>query len=152
MQPIDLKIAYVGGGSREWARKLMVDLALCPDLRGTVELYDVDPAAAELNAELGTWLQAQPGVQSAWRYSAVRELPTALRGADIVVLSIQPGSLACMAEELAAAERHGLHFPVGDTVGAPGLIRGLRAATIYAGFAHDIARICPRAMSCANPA
>jgi alpha-galactosidase/6-phospho-beta-glucosidase family protein len=30
MQPIELKIAYLGGGSREWARKLMFDLALSP--------------------------------------------------------------------------------------------------------------------------
>jgi len=27
MNPIPLKIAYIGGGSREWARKLMIDLA-----------------------------------------------------------------------------------------------------------------------------
>jgi len=28
VRPIELKIAYIGGGSREWARKLMFDLAL----------------------------------------------------------------------------------------------------------------------------
>jgi len=34
---------------------------------------------------------------------------------------------------------------VGDTAGAPGLVRGLRAATIYEGFAHAIAKHCPDA-------
>jgi alpha-galactosidase len=50
-----------------------------------------------------------------------------------------------MAQEIAIAERYGLFFPVGDTTGAPGLARGLRAATIYTGFAHAIAAICPEA-------
>jgi alpha-galactosidase/6-phospho-beta-glucosidase family protein len=38
MNPISLKIAYIGGGSRLWARNLMIDLALCPDLTGEVAL------------------------------------------------------------------------------------------------------------------
>jgi alpha-galactosidase len=144
-RPIPLKIAYIGGGSRLWARSLMFDLALCPDLTGQVALYDIDLASAQLNADLGAWLQGRPGVVSTWRYEAVGRLEDALRGADFVVLSIQPGDLDCMAAELAVAERHGLHFPVGDTTGAPGLVRGLRAATIYADFARAIADLCPRA-------
>ena len=143
--PIELKIAYIGGGSREWARKLMIDLALCPDLGGQVALYDIDLASARLNEALGNWLGEQPGVLSSWRYAAVERLEDALQGADFVVLSIQPGALECMAAEIAIAERHGMFFPVGDTTGAPGLVRGLRAATIYAGFARAIDAICPRA-------
>jgi len=61
-RPIELKIAYIGGGSREWARELMIDLALCPDLGGQVALYDIDLASALLNEALGNWLQEQPGV------------------------------------------------------------------------------------------
>ena len=140
-----MKIAYIGGGSREWARKLMFDLALCPDLDGSVSLYDIDLESARLNEQLGNWLQEQPGIVSHWRYEAVTTLEESLRNADLVVVSIQPGTLECMASEIAIAEQHGLFFPVGDTAGAPGLVRGLRAATIYEGFAHAIARHCPDA-------
>jgi alpha-galactosidase len=42
MNPIPLKIAYIGGGSRDWARKLMIDVALCPDLTGEIVLYDIE--------------------------------------------------------------------------------------------------------------
>lgn len=143
--PIALKIAYIGGGSREWARKLMMDLALTPELTGEVALYDIDIQSARLNEQLGNWLQDQPGVCSRWRYSAVESLPAALRDADFVVISIQPGSLEVMAEEIAIAEEYGLFFPVGDSTGAPGLVRGLRAATVYAGFAEAIRAACPRA-------
>ncbi len=140
-----MKIAYIGGGSREWARKLMFDLALCPDLDGSVSLYDIDLESARLNEQLGNWLQEQPGIVSHWRYEAVMTLEESLRDADLVVVSIQPGTLECMANEIAIAEQHGLFFPVGDTAGAPGLVRGLRAATIYEGFAHAIAQHCPDA-------
>ena len=142
---ISLKIAYIGGGSREWARKLMLDLALCPDLTGEIALYDIDFESARLNEQLGNWLQGRPGVVSRWRYTAVETLADALRGADMVIISIQPGSLELMAAEIAIAEKYGLYFPVGDTAGAPGLVRGLRSAVTYRGFAEAIAEICPDA-------
>ena len=142
MQSIELKIAYIGGGSREWARKLMFDLALCPDLTGRVALYDIDLESARLNERFGNWLQSQPNVVSRWRYETVATLDEALRGADFVVVSIQPGTLEVMAQEIALAENHGMFFPVGDTTGAPGLVRGMRAATVYEEFAHRIAALC----------
>ncbi|MBO5374117.1 MAG: hypothetical protein J6A54_01545, partial [Clostridia bacterium] len=36
----DVKIAYIGGGSRGWAWGLMSDLASCEDMSGEVYLYD----------------------------------------------------------------------------------------------------------------
>ena len=38
----DIKIAYIGGGSRGWAWGLMSDLASCDDMSGRVDLYDID--------------------------------------------------------------------------------------------------------------
>lgn len=145
MPPIALKVAYIGGGSRDWARKLMFDLALCPDLTGEVALYDIDMEAAHLNEQLGNWLQELPGVFPCWRYIAVTTLPEALKDADFVIISIQPGPLELMAEEIELAERYGLYFPVGDTTGAPGLFRGLRSVKIYGAFAKAIAAYCPKA-------
>jgi len=143
--PIPLKIAYIGGGSRDWARKLMIDLALCPDLMGEVALYDIDMDSARLNEQLGNWMQSQPGVVSHWHYTAVSTLRETLQGADFVIISIQPGPLELMRDEIALAEEHGLFHPVGDTTGAPGLIRGLRSASIYKGFAEALATYCPNA-------
>ncbi|MBI9049181.1 MAG: hypothetical protein JEZ00_07170 [Anaerolineaceae bacterium] len=143
--PISLKIAYIGGGSRDWARKLMIDLAITPELTGEVALYDIDMQSANLNVQLGTWLQDQPGVASKWRYHAVEQLEDALKDADFVVMSVQPGPLELMKEEIALAEEQGMYYPVGDTVGFTGLMRGFRSAAIYKGFAERIAKICPKA-------
>lgn len=145
MSPIPLQIAYLGGGSREWARKLMIDLALCPELTGDIALYDIDQESAHLNEQLGNWIQNQPDNRSKWKYRAVNSVQEALTGADFVIISIQPGSLEVMAEEIAIAEKYGLFFPVGDTSGAPGLIRGLRSVKIYEQFAEKISQICPKA-------
>ena len=145
MTPIPLKIAYIGGGSRDWARKLMIDLALCPELTGEIALYDIDMDSARLNEQLGNWIQTQPGVLSHWRYVTVSTLRETLQDTNFVVISIQPGPLELMRDEIALAEEYGLYFPVGDTTGAPGLIRGLRSASIYKDFAKAIATYCPNA-------
>ena len=145
MTPISLKIAYIGGGSRDWARKLMIDLALCSELTGEIALYDIDVDSARLNEQLGNWIQTQPGVLSHWRYVTVSTLRETLQDTNFVVISIQPGPLELMRDEIALAEEYGLYFPVGDTTGAPGLIRGLRSASIYKGFAEALATYCPSA-------
>ncbi|MHB1293527.1 MAG: family 4 glycosyl hydrolase [Anaerolineae bacterium] len=142
---IPLKIAYLGGGSRGWARVLMQDLAVCSLLRGDVFLYDINVEAAQLNAELGAWIQRQPGAVGDWRYHVAPSREEALRGADFVVCSIQPGPLEAMETDLGIPARYGLIYPVGDTAGAPGLVRGLRAAIVYQGFAEAIATWCPKA-------
>src|SRR5512139_1478745 len=98
--PVPLKIAYIGGGSRDWARKLMIDLALCPDLTGEVALYDIDMDSARLNEQLGNWMQTQLGVVSQWHYTAVSILREALHEADFVIISIQPGALEVMRDEI----------------------------------------------------
>ena len=47
-----IKIAYVGGGSRGWAWGLMSDLASCDDMSGDVYLYDIDFEAAKANVQI----------------------------------------------------------------------------------------------------
>ena len=142
---VQLKVAYLGGGSRNWARVLMRDLACCSELGGELRLFDIDLAAAKITEELGNWLQTQPGVVSSWRYRAVEKIETALEGVDFVFISNQPGSLDDMQHEISVAEKYGLFFPVGDTTGTPGLMRSLRAAITFSGFAQAIAEYCPQA-------
>ena len=49
----NIKIAYIGGGSRGWAWKLMTDLAIADDISGEIALYDIDYEAAKKNEIIG---------------------------------------------------------------------------------------------------
>ena len=63
----DIKIAYIGGGSRGWAWGLMSDLISCDDISGDVYLYDIDYEAAQANEIIGNKVKDAEGCKSAWR-------------------------------------------------------------------------------------
>ena len=54
-----INVAYIGGGSRGWARTFMTDLALQADFSGMVRLYDIDRQAAADNAIIGARVSEQ---------------------------------------------------------------------------------------------
>jgi alpha-galactosidase len=145
MRPVQLKIAYVGGGSVGWAWLFMNDLAKEPNLSGEVALYDIDYPAAKLNEAYGNLLQSSKEAKTKWRYKAYKRPHHAFKGADFVIMSIQPGTFDEMEADIKIPEKYGLIYPVGDTTGAAGLIRALRTVPIYEEYAHMIKALCPRA-------
>ena len=66
----DLKIAYIGGGSRGWAWGLMSDLVANEDMSGSVYLYDIDYDAAKANEIIGNKFNSAEGAKSYWDYKA----------------------------------------------------------------------------------
>lgn len=143
--PTRINICYIGGGSVGWAHALMYDLAMCPELAGEVRLYDTEHSRAALNAAFGNKLQKHADVVSKFRYRAVRTLAVALKDADFVVCSINPGTLDDMAKDIAIPAKFGILHPVGDTVGPAGHMRALRCCRLYAGFAKAVAEHAPKA-------
>ncbi|MCI4169289.1 family 4 glycosyl hydrolase [Bacillus spizizenii] len=133
-----IKIAYIGGGSQGWARSLMSDLSIDERMSGTVALYDLDFEAAQKNEVIGNH-----SGDGRWRYEAVSTLKKALSGADIVIISIFPGSLEDMEIDVHFPERCGIYQSVGDTVGPGGIIRGLRAVPMFAEIARAIRDYAP---------
>ena len=140
-----IKLAYIGGGSKAWARVFMNDLALTEGLSGEIALYDIDRAAAERNRRIGERLQALPEAVSDWRYTVAETLEEALTGADFVACSILPGTFDDMAADVHLPERFGIYQSVGDTVGPGGVLRAMRSVPLYEGFADAIRRFCPNA-------
>jgi galacturan 1,4-alpha-galacturonidase len=123
----------------------MSDLALQSHISGCVDLYDIDAAAASDNAIIGNRHNESPAARSTWCYRVAPSLEHALRGADFVVASILPGTLAQMSLQIDACERMGIYHSVGDTVGPAGLTRSLRTIHFYAHLARRIAELCPDA-------
>lgn len=127
----NLKITYIGGGSRGWAYALMNDLAQEAELGGMVALYDIDYPAAQQNEKIGNRLSAREDVVGKWRYKAEKELKTALQGTDFVLISILPGTFDEMESDVHTPEKYGVYQSVGDTTGPGGIIRALRTAPMF---------------------
>ena len=149
----DIKIAYIGGGSRGWAWGLMSDLGMADDISGDVYLYDIDFDAAYANEIIGNKVKDAPGCKSAWNYKAVKTIGEALTGADFVIISILPGTFKEMQSDVHAPEKYGIYQSVGDTYGPGGTIRAMRTLPMYEEIAEAIKKYSPNAwvISYTNP-
>ncbi|MBQ8137049.1 MAG: alpha-glucosidase/alpha-galactosidase, partial [Clostridia bacterium] len=123
----------------------MTDLAMDPDMCGTVRLYDIDRKAAERNQVIGSKISAHPEAVSRWAYEVSDSLKDALTGADFVVISILPATFEEMRSDVHLPERVGVYQPVGDTVGAGGFMRAMRTIPMYVTIAEAIRDYAPDA-------
>lgn len=141
----DIKIAYIGGGSRGWAWGLMSDLASCCDISGQVALYDIDFQAAKDNEIIGNQFNNAEGANSHWDYHAIETLPEALSGANFVVISILPGTFDEMESDVHTPEKYGIYQSVGDTSGPGGILRAMRTLPMFEEIGKAIKEHCPNA-------
>jgi len=136
---MEIKIAYIGGGSRGWAWGLMSDLAGAEDLSGSVYLYDIDFEAAKANETIGN--RYSPN----WIYKAVETPGEALTGADFVIISILPGTFDEMESDVHTPEKYGIWQSVGDTAGPGGILRAMRTVPMFEEIAENIRKYAPDA-------
>ena len=141
----EIKICYIGGGSKMWARIFMSDLAASEDLSGEIALYDIDIEAATLNAKIGERINQNPNTVSVFDYKVYSHLDDALKNADFVIISILPGTFKEMRSDVHTPEKYGIYQSIGDTAGPGGVLRAMRTVPIYEGFARKIHEICPDA-------
>ncbi|SDK54668.1 family 4 glycosyl hydrolase [Natronorubrum texcoconense] len=144
IDPDDITIAYLGGGSRQWAPNLIQDLAQS-DLDGRVRLYDEYYESAARNARFGNWVQERDGAVADWSYEATDSLETALAGADVVILSTQYDPAETFVHDLDIPERYGIYGAVAATIGPGGIFRAMRTVPLYRTFAAAIREHCPDA-------
>jgi alpha-galactosidase/6-phospho-beta-glucosidase family protein len=145
------KICFVGGGSYNWMPKLLGDLALTPDIEGTVVLHDINPTALDDIQRYGRKVFASTG--SNFDIETTTDLQRGLDGAQFVVVTITTGGLETMGLDLSIPEQYGIYQSVGDTVGPGGLSRALRNVPVMAGIAQAMQRHCPDAwmLNLTNP-
>ena len=141
----DIKIAYIGGGSRGWAWTFMTDLSMDDSMSGTIRLYDIDPAASKNNEIIGSQLSARKDTIGKWNYVQSDSLKDALTGCDFAVISILPGTFDEMDSDVHLPERLGIYQSVGDTAGPGGMIRALRTIPMFVTIAEAIRDYAPDA-------
>ena len=141
----DVRIAYIGGGSRGWAWGLMSDLVFSDDISGEVLLYDIDREAAGRNEIIGNMHNSLPEAKSVWNYRAVDTPAEALTGADFVIVSILPGTFDEMESDVHEPEKYGIYQSVGDTTGPGGILRAMRTVPMFEEIAENVRKYAPGA-------
>ncbi len=141
----DIKIAYIGGGSRGWAKVLLNDLAKESQISGTVALYDIDYDAAKINEKIGNNLSSREDIVGKWEYVACKTLKDALVNADFVFISILPATFEEMESDVHLPEQYGIYQSVGDSAGPGGIVRAMRTLPIFYDIALAVKELCPKA-------
>lgn len=141
----NVKIAYIGGGSRGWAWGLMSDLISCDKMSGEVWLYDIDFEAAKANEIIGNKFNNAKEAKTCWDYKAVKTIGEALTGANAVIISILPGTFDEMDSDVHWPEKYGIYQSVGDTSGPGGIVRAMRTIPMIEEIAKNIEKYCPDA-------
>lgn len=141
----NVKIAYIGGGSRGWAWKLMSDLAREEQLSGEIRLYDIDFDAAKKNEIVWQRVEKLDDCKAKWSCKAVETLKEALTDVNFVVISILPGTFDEMESDVHLPEKYGIYQSVGDTTGPGGIVRALRTMPMFEEIALAVKEYSPDA-------
>jgi alpha-galactosidase len=141
------KIAFVGAGSTVFTRNLVGDVLSQPELRDgtTFALMDIDPERLRTSEIVAERLVAAHGAQA--RVEATQDRRAALDGADYVVTAFQVGGYRpSTVVDFEVPKRHGLRQTIADTLGAGGIMRGLRTIPVLLDVCADMEDVCPDAL------
>lgn len=144
ISPGNITIAYIGGGSRQWAPNLIQDLAQS-NLNGKVRLHDTHYESAVRNARFGNWVQNREDATGDWNYKATKTLKQTLSGANIVITSTQYNPSETFVYDLDIPKQYDIYGAVAATIGPGGILRAMRTIPQYREFAAAVREYCPDA-------
>ncbi|MBQ8732031.1 MAG: alpha-glucosidase/alpha-galactosidase [Oscillospiraceae bacterium] len=141
-----LKIAFVGAGSTVFAKNVLGDCIVSPELgEFEIYLYDIDPVRLEDSRIMIENLNRNMGGKATIKAGLDRI--EALRGANFVVNAIQVGGYEpSTVIDFEIPKKYGLRQTIGDTLGIGGIFRALRTIPVLEGIAADMQKVCPDAL------
>lgn len=147
-----IKIAYIGGGSYNFGWKLFSELA-AEEICATINLYDKDKQLSLTNEVIGNNLRDNPRCKSDIVFLACDTPEDALKGADIVLMSISCGNTDDEAALHNIIEKYGIIQTSGEQTGPIGVINALWILPDYIKYAELIKKYCPNAwvINLSNP-
>ncbi len=140
------KIALIGAGSVVFAKNLIGDILLFPELAGChLALMDIDAerlhTAARMTAKVAAAVRAEPKITT---HGDRRE---ALRDADYVINTIQVGGYRpSTVIDFDVPKRHRLRQTIADTLGIGGIMRALRTIPVMIDICREMEALCPGAL------
>ena len=144
-----VKITFIGAGSTVFAKNVLGDCMLSPDLHDcNIALYDIDNARLDESYEVITAINhnCNEGRAVIKKYLGTENRKEALCGANFVVNAIQvggyePGTVI----DFEIPKKYGLRQTIADTLGIGGIFRALRTIPVMEDIAKDMQQVCPKA-------
>lgn len=147
-----ITLIVIGGGAVNWMRELMRDVYLLDELEGgEIRLVDPEREYVQAVAEmLGAFNRAR---NKDFGISVMEDRREALTGADFVLTTFSPGTMAPFRNDLEIPAKYGIHLPVSMTVGIPGISAALRTIPVAQEIVADMEELCPGAwlLNVTNP-
>lgn len=132
------KICFLGAGSTIFAKNVLGDCILSPELgKFEIALYDIDHERLEdsrcMLANINKNYNGNADIK------AYKNRKEALRDADFIINAIQVGGYEpCTVTDFEIPKKYGLRQTIADTLGIGGIFRSLRTFPVLEEFAEDI--------------
>ena len=147
------KITFMGAGSTIFAKSVLGDCILTPELAGSeLALHDIDLERLDDSERMLTNINKNNG--RPMEIASYENRKKALGGADYVINAIQVGGYRpATVTDFEVPKEYGLRQTIGDTIGIGGIFRTLRTIPVLLDFARDMEEVCPDAlfMNYTNP-
>lgn len=139
------KIAFIGGGSFGFTRKLVKDILTFPALADCeIALMDIDAERLEY-IRLACEKIVRAGHYPA-KVTATTDRVQALKGADGIICTILTGDVEVWKYDITIPKKYGVDINVGDTRGPAGIFRALRTIPAILDICADVEKYCPNAL------
>jgi alpha-galactosidase len=139
------KIAFIGAGSLEFTRQLIRDILTFPLLRESIiSLMDIDAERLDFSKQAAEKIIRMGNYPA--RVEATLDRAEALKGADVVLITILVGSTDVWRSDIEIPKSYGIDTNIGDTRGPSGIFRFLRTIPVLLDIVHDLERYCPDAV------
>lgn len=140
------KICFVGAGSTVFAKNVLGDCILKPELgEFIISLYDIDPIRLEDSRLMLENINKK--YQGKATIVASLNRKEALQDAQFVVNAIQVGGYEpCTVIDFEIPKKYGLRQTIADTLGIGGIFRALRTIPVLEEITNDMKEVCPHAL------
>jgi alpha-galactosidase len=137
------KITFIGAGSTVFARNLLNDIFMFPELAdSTISLFDIDESRLRTSEIVAN--NIAKGVQGNPKIEATTDRRRALDGADYAICMIQVGGYKpSTVIDFEIPKKYGLRQTIADTLGIGGIFRGLRTIPVLLDMCRDMEELCP---------
>ncbi len=148
-----IKICFVGAGSTIFAKNVLGDCILTPELgEFEISLYDIDKERLEDSRLMLVNINRKYKGKATIKATLNRR--KALKDANFVVNAIQVGGYEpCTVTDFEVPKKYKLRQTIADTLGIGGIFRALRTIPVLEDICKDMKDVCPKALliNYANP-